>query len=60
VRFDEWMNKVDLLSRSWFGLSIYDLPDMSFRDAYDSGITPDAFMEESLPDLEALGSLILS
>lgn len=42
-----------------FGLSIHDLPDMCFYDAYDSGQSPEEFMAENLPDVEALGSLIL-
>jgi hypothetical protein len=60
MTFEQWMNDVDELCRSEFIMSIYDLPDMPFRDAFDDGLTPGEFMAEALPDMEALGALILS
>jgi len=42
-----------------YGMSIMDLPDMAYRDAYDDGMTPEAFIDENLPDVEALKELIL-
>lgn len=36
-------------------MSIRDLPDLCFYDAYDAGQTPEEFMEENLPDVDALG-----
>ena len=58
--FDQWMERVDHVCQMDFGLSIHDLPDMLFRDAYDSGLSPEEFMSENLPDDEALGRMILS
>jgi hypothetical protein len=60
MNFETWMKEVDELCRSEFIMSIYDLPDMPFRDAYDDGLSPGEFMAYALPDMEALGALILS
>jgi len=60
LTFDQWMERVDQVCQLDFGLSIHELPDMLFRDAYDSGIGPEEFMSENLPDAEALGQVILS
>jgi hypothetical protein len=60
MTFDTWMERIDRCCQLDFGLSIHDLPDMLFRDAYDSGLTPETFMAENLPDVESLGRLVLS
>jgi len=52
--FDDWMEGINRVCELQFGLSINDLPDMLFRDAYDAGISPADFMAENLPDQEAL------
>lgn len=38
--FDVWMKKVDAACEARFGISIHDLPDFCFRDAFDCGDTP--------------------
>lgn len=58
--FRQWMEQVNDLCLVEYSMSIYDLPDMCFYDAYDSGQTPEEFMAENLGDLETLGNLILS
>lgn len=60
MTFERWMLTLDGLCRIEYGLSIHDLPDMSFRDAFDDGQTPSDFMEEYLPDIEALRQLVFS
>ncbi|HTQ10398.1 MAG TPA: hypothetical protein VMI31_10030 [Fimbriimonadaceae bacterium] len=60
MSFERWMQEVNELCLGEYLMSIYDLPDMPFRDAYDDGLTPQEFMNETIPDLDALGSLILS
>lgn len=60
VNFAEWFDQIDRLCHQAFGLSIMDLPDMQFRDAFDDGMSPEDFMTDTLPDLEALRELILS
>lgn len=57
--FSEWFDRIDRLCRHMYGLSIMDLPDMPFRDAYDDGVSPEGFMQEKLPDLDALKEIIL-
>lgn len=38
--FENWMRRVDAVVTARAGVSVHDLPDMSFRDWYDEGITP--------------------
>ena len=58
--FERWMIALDSLCLGMYGMSIYDLPDMLFRDAYDEGRTPEEFMGENLPSLEELRQMVLS
>jgi len=46
IDFDQWMKDLDNLVERKFGMSIHDLPDMNFRDAYDDGESPADFLEE--------------
>ncbi len=50
ITFDEWMKKLDDLVEGRLGLSIHDLPDMNFRDAYDDGKSPRDFFKEDFRD----------
>jgi hypothetical protein len=54
------MQEVDEICLGNYLMSIYDLPDMPFFDAYEGGQTPEEFMAETIPDLETLGALVLS
>ncbi len=38
--FAVWMKKVDAACEARFGISIHDLPDFCFRDAFDCGDSP--------------------
>lgn len=38
--FEEWMKAVDQAVQSSIGVSVHDLPDYAFRDAYDDGVAP--------------------
>ena len=60
LTFQRWMQDVDDLCIREFLLSIYDLPDMPFYDSYKSEMTPEEFMAEAIPDLDALRQLVLS
>lgn len=46
--FALWMSKLDELVYNAIGISIHDLPDMQFRDAFDAGDTPEEFAAENL------------
>lgn len=46
--FKEWMDKVDNIVSMRLGVSVHDLPDMPFRDAYEDGVSPEDFVEEDL------------
>ncbi len=59
MSFADWMERVDAVCEQSFGLSIHDLPDMCFRDAYDCGQSPEEFMTENLPDMESLREVVL-
>ena len=60
MTFTEWMQEVDDHCMTKFGISIHDLPDLPFYDAFECGNTAEEFMEETLPDLDALATLVLS
>lgn len=60
LTFQKWMQEIDEICLEEYLMSIYDLPDMNFMDAYEDGMSPEAFMAEMIPDLESLGQLILS
>ena len=60
ITFEQWMDGVDRCCQLDFGMSIHDLPDMCFRDAFDTGLSPEEFMTENLPDLDALRQVVLS
>ena len=60
MSFQRWMQEVDGLCLGEFLMSIYDLPDMNFWDAFDAGQTPEEFIAETIPDQEALAGLVLS
>ena len=60
MTFQRWMQEVDEICLGNYLMSIYDLPDMPFFDAYEGGQTPEEFMAETIPDLETLGALVLS
>lgn len=60
MTFQRWMQEVNEICLGTYLMSIYDLPDMPFFDAYESGQTPDEFFEETIPDMDALAELVLS
>lgn len=37
--FEEWMKAVDQAVQNSIGVSVHDLPDYAFRDAYDDGVS---------------------
>jgi len=48
VSFEGWMKEVDQIISTATGMSIHDLPDMQFRDAYDNDDTPEEFCIDQL------------
>ena len=60
MTFQAWMRDVDDVCMHTFCMSIYDLPDLMFYDAYESGQTPEEFIAETIPDLDALKELVFS
>lgn len=60
MTFQRWMQEVDEICLGTYLMSIHDLPDMCFYDAYESGQTPEEFMTETIPDHEALKELVFS
>ena len=48
--FAAWMSEVDEECWRLAGISIHDLPDQSFRDAFESGENPAAFAREALDE----------
>lgn len=58
MSFVQWMHEVDLLCFAWYGMSVRDLPDMNFHDAFNDGLSPEQFMEGELGTLEDLRHLM--
>jgi hypothetical protein len=55
------MRKVDAAVANRIGLSVHDLPDIAFRDLFDSGTSPDIAASEALAeaaDVDGLGDLL--
>ena len=59
MTFQRWMQEVNEICLGAYLMSIFDLPDMPFYDAYEDGQSPESFMSETIPDLEALKELVL-
>ena len=58
LTFDQWMRKVDAHVAGTIGLGASDLPDMPYRDWYDSGTRPqDAAKEVIEENMGELGLL---
>lgn len=38
--FKEWMKEVDQILSSKYGFCVNDIPDVCYRDMYDSGNSP--------------------
>lgn len=49
--FTTWLNEVDELCLKKLGVSLDDLPDLLTRDAFDAGVTPEAFFEDDVMEL---------
>lgn len=60
MTFQRWMQEVNEICLNSYLMSIYDLPDMPFYDAFESGQTPEEFMSDMIPDIDALAELVLS
>jgi len=49
MTFEQWMRAVDAtVGNIAFGLSVHDLPDIAFRELYESGETAQEAAEEAL------------
>lgn len=48
MSFETWMKNVDNAVSEIAGLSVYDLPDANFRDAYNDEIRPQAMAKAVL------------
>lgn len=60
MSFRDWMKKLDLICYSNYGMSIHELPDMCFRDAYDCGNSPLEFFHNELGTLDDLARCIVN
>lgn len=60
TQFKNWLNRVDDICYRKYGMSIHDLPDMDFASSFEDGESPESFIENEIPDLDALRDLIMS
>lgn len=45
MTFEEWMGDLDVLCNENIGVSLLDLPDQTFHDWYDAGLSVDEAMD---------------
>jgi hypothetical protein len=50
--FDTWMRQVDECIGRRCGLSSSDLPDWTYRDAFDDGLSPEEAAAEALDNAQ--------
>lgn len=49
--FDKWLNQCNRVTMAKLhGISLHDMPDASWRDYYDSGLTPTEAFEAAMED----------
>ena len=48
--FAAWMAQVDARFEKRFGLSVFDMVDYCWRDAYDDGLTPAGALRMAIED----------
>lgn len=48
TKFKNWMLKVNAACEHLYGMSIHDLPDYCFRDAFDDGVSPVAVAKDAM------------
>lgn len=60
MTFTEWLSSLDALCIGTWGLSVADLPDMPFRDAFDDGIMAKDFFDEHLGTIDELARTVCS
>jgi len=58
MTFEQWLQELDLLCWSNYGMSLYDLPDMETRDAFDDGLSPLVFFHDELGTVDDLARTI--
>jgi hypothetical protein len=46
--FEVWMSAVDRIVVPRLGVPARDLPNLRLRDAFDAGVSPEAFCEQAL------------
>jgi len=48
--FAAWLAKLDARFEGRYGLSVFDMVDYCWRDAYDDGLTPAGALRRALED----------
>ncbi len=59
MTFENWLQELDLLCWTNYGMSIHDLPDMETRDAFDDGISPLQFFHDELGTVDDLARVMI-
>jgi len=49
-KFADWLRRLDQLADHFFGASIFDLVDYSWRDVYESGDDPQQALRDAVAD----------
>lgn len=46
--FGDWLRAVNKLLRAKSGVTLFDIPDIAYRDGFDSGCKPEDFFEDEV------------
>lgn len=59
MNFTQWLGKVDAIVSDKLGLSIHDMRDRNWRDAFDGGLSPEDAIEQELGDMDDMESVMM-
>ncbi len=59
MTFKDWLQELDLLCWTNYGMSIHDLPDMETHDAFADGISPLQFFHDELGTVDDLARVMI-
>ena len=48
MKFEVWMQELDDICCAEYGMSIYDLPDRCYSDAWEDGCSPQDYFDDEL------------
>lgn len=57
--FDQWLSNVDGIVSAQMGLSIHDMRDRNWRDAFEDSLSPEEAVEQELGNMDDPESVMM-